>query len=85
MLALLLAAGGARAQSHGAAPPVPSLGRSPSFGTTAEDVERIRETKPDYVLILPWNLRKEIAQQMVWIHEWGGRFVVPIPTVAVLA
>ena len=46
--------------------------------------ERIAETRPDYVLILPWNLREEIAQQMSWIREWGGRFVVPIPTVAVL-
>jgi len=46
--------------------------------------ERIRETRPDYVLILPWNLRDEIVQQHAYIREWGGRFVVPIPTVAVL-
>jgi SAM-dependent methyltransferase len=46
--------------------------------------ERIRETKPDYVLILPWNLKKEIAQQLEYIKEWGGRLVVPIPTVQVL-
>ena len=45
--------------------------------------ERIRETKPDYVLILPWNLRDEIMQQLQFIREWGGRFVVPIPKVAV--
>jgi SAM-dependent methyltransferase len=47
--------------------------------------ERIAETKPDYVLILPWNLRDEIAGQMAHIREWGGQFVVPIPRVEVLA
>lgn len=41
--------------------------------------ERIRETKPDYVVILPWNLKDEIMQQLQFIREWGGRFVVPIP------
>jgi len=45
--------------------------------------ERIAETKPDYVLILPWNLKDEIMQQLAYIHEWGGRFVVPIPSVQV--
>jgi SAM-dependent methyltransferase len=45
--------------------------------------ERIRETKPDYVVILPWNLKDEIMQQLLFIREWGGRFVVPIPRVAV--
>jgi hypothetical protein len=47
------------------------------------DPERIRETRPDYVLILPWNLREEIAEQMSFIREWGGQFVVPIPSVEV--
>jgi hypothetical protein len=41
--------------------------------------EKIRETKPDYLLLLPWNLREEIMQQMGFIREWGGQFVVPIP------
>jgi SAM-dependent methyltransferase len=41
--------------------------------------ERIAETRPDYVLILPWNLRAEISEQLAYIREWGGRFVVPIP------
>jgi SAM-dependent methyltransferase len=45
--------------------------------------ERIRETRPDYVLILPWNLREEIMEQLAYIREWGGRFVVPIPEVTV--
>ncbi len=46
--------------------------------------ERIDETRPDYLLILPWNLVEEITRQMSRIREWGGRFVVPIPEVRVL-
>lgn len=46
--------------------------------------DRIRETKPDYVVILPWNLQNEIMSQLQYIREWGGRFVVPIPKAAVL-
>jgi 2-polyprenyl-3-methyl-5-hydroxy-6-metoxy-1,4-benzoquinol methylase len=46
---------------------------------------RVRETKPDFVLILPWNLRDEIMEQMGYIRDWGGRFVVPIPEPQVLA
>lgn len=46
--------------------------------------EAIREARPDYVLILPWNLKDEIAQQAAYIRDWGGRFVVPIPEVRVL-
>jgi hypothetical protein len=45
--------------------------------------DRIRQTKPDYVVILPWNLKDEIIEQMSFIREWGGRFVVPIPRVAI--
>lgn len=47
-------------------------------------VERIRETKPDYLLILPWNLKEEIIAQMAYVREWGARFIVPIPEAAVL-
>lgn len=46
--------------------------------------EAIFETRPDYVLILPWNLRTEIAEQMAAIHDWGGRFLVAIPEVQLL-
>jgi hypothetical protein len=46
--------------------------------------ERIAETRPDYVLILPWNIRSEIVSQMRHIRDWGGRFVVPIPTATLL-
>ena len=46
--------------------------------------ERIAQTRPDYVLILPWNLKDEITAQMAHIRSWGGRFVVPIPETRVL-
>jgi SAM-dependent methyltransferase len=45
--------------------------------------ERIGETRPDYVLILPWNLKDEIIERMAEIRAWGGQFVVPIPSVKV--
>ena len=41
--------------------------------------DKITETKPDYLLILPWNLRDEIMEQMACIRDWGGQFIVPIP------
>src|ERR1700741_1003925 len=45
--------------------------------------DRIRQTQPDYLLILCWNLRDEIMKQNAYIREWGGQFVVPIPSVKV--
>ncbi|HUG67681.1 MAG TPA: class I SAM-dependent methyltransferase [Pirellulaceae bacterium] len=46
--------------------------------------EKIAETRPDYVLILPWNLRDEIMEQLSVIRSWGGQFVIPIPEVQVV-
>ena len=46
--------------------------------------EKIFETKPDYVLILPWNLKDEIVSQLANIRSWGAKFVVPIPEVSVI-
>lgn len=45
--------------------------------------DEIARTKPHYVLILPWNLRREVSEQLAFIRAWGGKFVVPIPTVEV--
>lgn len=45
--------------------------------------DRIKETRPDYLLILPWNLKEEMMAQASYIREWGGQFVVPIPEVRV--
>jgi SAM-dependent methyltransferase len=46
--------------------------------------EKVFETKPDYLLILPWNLTDEICQEMAGIRAWGGKFVTPIPDVNIL-
>ena len=46
--------------------------------------EAIAETRPDFVFILPWNLENEIVNQLAYIREWGGRFVVPIPALRVI-
>jgi SAM-dependent methyltransferase len=45
--------------------------------------EKIKETKPDFVVIFPWNLREEISNQLAFIKEWGGKFVVAIPSIEV--
>jgi hypothetical protein len=45
--------------------------------------DRIREAKPDYVIILPWNLKDEIMGQMKFIRDWGGKFIVPIPKLTI--
>jgi SAM-dependent methyltransferase len=46
--------------------------------------ERVGETRPDYLLILPWNLRDEVMAQMAHIRGWGGRFIVPVPELQVI-
>jgi len=50
-----------------------------------KNVEKIEEEKPDYLFILPWNLKNEIIEQMGYIRKWGGRFVVPIPELEVIS
>jgi len=55
----------------------------PGTRVPIEHPDRIRERRPDYLLILPWNLREEIAAQMAEVRQWGGRFVTPIPAVEV--
>jgi SAM-dependent methyltransferase len=46
--------------------------------------DKIAQTRPDYVFILPWNLKDEIVRQMAHVRDWGGKFVMPIPSVSVL-
>jgi hypothetical protein len=46
--------------------------------------DKIKETKPDYLFILPWNLKDEIMNQHNYIRQWGGKFVVPIPELMIL-
>ena len=45
---------------------------------------RLKEARPDFVIILPWNLRTEITEQLAYIREWNGRFVIPIPNLQIL-
>jgi hypothetical protein len=46
--------------------------------------DHLKASKPDFVLILPWNLKHEIVKQLSYIREWGGRFVIPIPKLEIL-
>ena len=46
--------------------------------------EAIRQARPDYILILPWNLKDEISTSMNFVREWGAKFVVPIPRLSIL-
>jgi hypothetical protein len=45
--------------------------------------EQIEKEKPDFVMILPWNLKEEIKKQLQFIQEWGGKFVIPIPEITI--
>ncbi|MFL6230413.1 MAG: methyltransferase domain-containing protein, partial [Pyrinomonadaceae bacterium] len=56
----------------------------PGTRIPVEHPDRISETRPDYLLILPWNLKDEITEQMAHVREWGCKFVVPIPRVEVI-
>ncbi len=47
------------------------------------DEERIRAERPDYVLILPWNLKSEVVEQLGYIRDWGGKFVIAVPELMV--
>jgi SAM-dependent methyltransferase len=47
--------------------------------------ERLAETKPDYILVLPWNLRREITEQLSYVQGWGGRLVFPIPELEIMS
>jgi SAM-dependent methyltransferase len=49
-----------------------------------EHPDRVRDTRPDYLLVLPWNLTDEVVAQMAHIRQWGGRFVVAVPSLRVI-
>jgi hypothetical protein len=44
----------------------------------------LKQTKPQYVIILPWNLKDEITQQLAYIKDWGGRFIIPVPKLEII-
>ena len=57
---------------------------TPGMHIPIRDVEAIEQAKPDYILILPWNLKQEIMLQLNNVGRWGCRFIIPIPHVAVV-
>ena len=57
---------------------------TPGMHIPIRPVEAIAEAKPDYMLILPWNLKHEITKQMRFIGDWGGKFIIPIPEVTIV-
>jgi hypothetical protein len=57
---------------------------TPGMHIPIKPVEAIEEARPDYILILPWNLKDEIVKQMSHVAAWGAKFVVPIPFVEVI-
>ena len=56
----------------------------PGIQIPIKSLEEIKKTKPDFVLILPWNLQNEIITEINYIQDWGGKFVIPIPEVKIL-
>jgi hypothetical protein len=46
--------------------------------------ERLAQTRPDYILVLPWNLRDEISSQLEFVRSWGGQLVFPIPALEIV-
>lgn len=57
---------------------------TPGMHIPIKPIDAIDEAKPDYILILPWNLKDEIVQQMHHVAAWNAKFVVPIPFVTVI-
>jgi hypothetical protein len=55
----------------------------PGTHIPVRDPEAIREARPDLILILPWNLREEISEQLSYVRDWGGRFAVRTPALEV--
>ena len=56
---------------------------TPGTHIPVRPVEELADARPDYVLILPWNLRKEITAQLQYVREWAARLVVPLPRLKV--
>ena len=70
--------------SPSTATPTSTAAITPGMHIPIYPVEAIAEAKPDYILILPWNLKNEIVEQMRFVEDWGGKFVVPIPEVTII-
>ena len=44
----------------------------------------LKQQEPDYIIILPWNLKTEITEQLAYVREWGGKFIIPIPALQII-
>lgn len=55
----------------------------PASHIPVKDENHLKNEKSDYVIILPWNLKEEIMHQLEYIHQWGGKFVLPIPSLTI--
>ena len=56
----------------------------PGTHIAIKNPDEIQKTKPDYLVIIPWNLKDEIMEQMKYIRDWGGKFMIPIPEVSII-
>ena len=56
----------------------------PASHIPVKNEQYLKDQKPDYVIILPWNLKQEVMQQLSYIKEWGGQFVIPIPQLQII-
>ena len=56
----------------------------PGSRIPVESEERLWKERPDYIVILPWNLREEIMEQLAYVQEWGGKFVTAVPSLEVV-
>ena len=56
----------------------------PASHIAVMDEAYLKDAKPDFVIILPWNLKEEITQQLSYIKDWGGKFVIPIPQLHII-
>ena len=63
---------------------IPLWGPVEQMPEDAHPVEEIRKRRPDYIIILPWNLKDEIVNQLDYAREWGAKFIVPIPKADIL-
>lgn len=57
---------------------------TPGMHIPIHPIDMIAQVKPDYVIILPWNLKHEIMRQLDYVGDWGGKFVLPIPEVTII-
>jgi hypothetical protein len=55
----------------------------PGSGIRIAEIDEIRETRPDFIVILPWNLRQEIVGELGFVRDWGARFVTAIPALQI--